>query len=110
MERYFTDEENSEIISESTINWRLQALPKLMYEWCKEAGVHTPIGYERDHKENAYVLYTTEPGRLIGKAGALIGKYIKALQEREPGWTFHLKEINGGFFNYIDPQKKKRRK
>lgn len=100
---------NSEIIPEEEIDWRLQGFPKLMYEWCKEVGLHTPIGYERDYDERAYVLYTDHPGALIGKAGCLVDKYTKRLQQRETGWTFRFKEIRGGFVNFIVPGKKKKK-
>lgn len=104
----FTEEEGAEIIPAEEIDWKLQGFPKLMYEWCKEANVHTPIGWERDYDEHAYVLYTDHPGPLIGKAGCLVDKYTKALQAREPKWTFRFKEIRGGFVNYLIPGKKKK--
>lgn len=106
---YPDESELSEIIPEAEIDWKLRGLPKLFYEWCKECHIHTPIAYDRDWDSKEYIIYTNHPGPMIGKAGCTVDKYNKILQEIYPGWKFSFKEIRGGFANFIDPTKKKRR-
>lgn len=52
--------------------------------WCKEVGIYqVAIKTKYDPKSNCYklILYTERPGAFIGKAGSIIEKYRKMLQE-----------------------------
>ena len=52
--------------------------------WCKEAGIYqVAVKTKYDSKSDCYklTLYTDMPGAFIGKAGCIIDKYRKQLQE-----------------------------
>lgn len=52
--------------------------------WCKEAGIYqVAVKTKYDFKSDCYklTLYTDRPGAFIGKAGCIIDKYRKQLQE-----------------------------
>lgn len=52
--------------------------------WCKEAGIYqVAVKTKYDSKSDCYklTLYTDRPGAFIGKAGCIIDKYRKQLQE-----------------------------
>lgn len=69
--------------------------------WCKEVGIYQvaiKTGY--DSKSNCYklVLYTERPGAFIGRAGSIIDKYRKQLQECKVGRMIEqvdIEEISG---------------
>lgn len=52
--------------------------------WCKEVGIYqVAVKTKYDSKSNCYklTLYTERPGVFIGKAGSIVEKYKKLLQE-----------------------------
>ena len=52
--------------------------------WCKEVGIYqVAVKTKYDAKSNCYklTLYTERPGVFIGKAGSIVEKYKKLLQE-----------------------------
>lgn len=69
--------------------------------WCKEVGIYqVAIRNGYDYKSNCYklTLYTERPGVFIGKAGSLIEKYKKILQECSVGrmiGQIEIEEISG---------------
>lgn len=69
--------------------------------WCKEVGIYqVAIRNRYDVKSNCYklTLYTERPGAFIGKAGSIIEKYKKMLQECRVGYMIgqiELEEISG---------------
>lgn len=69
--------------------------------WCKEVGIyHVAIRNRYDSKSNCYklTLYTERPGAFIGKAGSIIEKYKKMLQECRVGrmiGQIEIEEISG---------------
>lgn len=78
---------------------------RFLDDWCKEAGVRTPVGYDFDYS-TGMTIYTDKPGYLIGKGGQLVEKYTRRLNE-EFGFSSRnnlLKvkfvEIRGGFANH----------
>lgn len=69
--------------------------------WCKEVGVYqVAIKTKYDSKSECYklILYTERPGAFIGKAGSIIDKYKKMLQECRVGRMIEqidIEEISG---------------
>lgn len=69
--------------------------------WCKEVGIYqVAIKTKYDSKSDCYklTLYTERPGYFIGKAGSLIEKYKKMLQECRVGrmiGQIEIEEISG---------------
>lgn len=70
-------------------------------DWCKEVGIYqVAIRTRYDSKSNCYklTLYTERPGAFIGKAGSIIEKYKKMLQECSVGrmiGQIEIEEISG---------------
>lgn len=69
--------------------------------WCKEVGIYqVAIRNRYDSKSDCYklTLYTERPGAFIGKAGSIIEKYKKMLQECRVGrmiGQIEIEEISG---------------
>ena len=69
--------------------------------WCKEAGIYqVAIKAKYDSESSCYklTLYTERPGAFIGKAGSIIEKYKKMLQECRVGRMIEqidIEEISG---------------
>lgn len=69
--------------------------------WCKEVGIYqVAIRTRYDSKSDGYklTLYTERPGAFIGKAGSIIEKYKKMLQECRVGrmiGQIEIEEISG---------------
>ena len=69
--------------------------------WCREIGIYqVAIRNRYDSKSNCYklTLYTERPGAFIGKAGSIIEKYKKMLQECRVGrmiGQIEIEEISG---------------
>lgn len=69
--------------------------------WCKEVGIYqVAIKTRYDSKSSCYklTLYTERPGAFIGKAGSIIEKYKKMLQECSVGrmiGQIEIEEISG---------------
>ena len=69
--------------------------------WCKEVGIYqVAVRTRYDSKSDGYklTLYTERPGAFIGKAGWLIEKYKKQLQECRVGrmiGQIEIEEISG---------------
>lgn len=69
--------------------------------WCKEVGIYqVAINTRYDSKSSCYklTLYTERPGVFIGKAGSIIEKYKKMLQECSVGrmiGQIEIEEISG---------------
>ena len=53
----------------------------IIKNWKHEAKARRVIQYKYIRNENKLILYTSEPGILIGAHGRLIEKYTKLLQE-----------------------------
>lgn len=60
--------------------WAKNRERKFLEDFCKEAGIKEPIGYKYRYHEG-FTIYTNRPGIMIGKAGNLVNKYTKRLQE-----------------------------
>lgn len=74
----------------------------ILENWCKEAGVKTPVGYYWNTSQKCWEIYTDRPGFLIGKAGVLVDKYKNMLNKRfYCNYKINIYEIKGGFANYI---------
>lgn len=88
-----------EFRGDSIAHWNKE-ISKVIAEWCKEAGVSSPVGYYRNYLNGYFEIYTDRPGYLVGKAGKLVEKYEQALNEL---FCSNLKikffEIRGGFAN-----------
>lgn len=69
--------------------------------WCKEVGIYqVAVRTRYDSKSDCYklTLYTERPGVFIGKAGSIVEKYKKLLQECKVGRTIgqiEIEEISG---------------
>ena len=69
--------------------------------WCKEVGIYqVAIKTKYDSKSECYklILYTERPGAFIGRAGSIIEKYRKTLQECRVGRMIKqidIEEISG---------------
>ena len=69
--------------------------------WCKEVGIYqVAVKTRYDSKSDCYklTLYTERPGVFIGKAGSMIEKYKKMLQECRVGriiGQIEIEEISG---------------
>lgn len=69
--------------------------------WCKEVGIYqVAVRTRYDSKSDCYklTLYTERPGVFIGKAGSIVEKYEKLLQECKVGRTIgqiEIEEISG---------------
>lgn len=85
--------------------WAKNREKKFLEDWCKEAGVKNPVGYDFDY-DSGFTIYTTRPGYLISRGGQLIEKYTERLNKEFgfPSTNKILKikfvEIKGGFANY----------
>ena len=88
-----------EFRGDSIAYWN-KKISKVIEEWCKEAGVVSPVGYYRNSLSGYFEVYTDRPGYLVGKGGGLVKKYEQALNEL---FCSDLKikffEIRGGFAN-----------
>lgn len=86
-------------VGKRILYWNKQ-ISKVIEEWCKEAGVVSPVGYYRNSLSGYFEIYTDSPGYLIGKGGNLVEKYELALNQL---FCSDLKvkfiEIRGGFAN-----------
>lgn len=86
-------------VGERILYWNKQ-ISKVIEEWCKEAGVVSPVGYYRNSLSGYFEIYTDSPGYLIGKGGNLVEKYELAFNQL---FCSDLKvkfiEIRGGFAN-----------
>lgn len=88
-----------EYIGESLNYWDKE-ISKILEEWCKEAGVKTPVGYGKNCTSKCWEIYTDRPGYLIGKAGILVEKYKNLLNQRcYCNYKVKFHEIRGGFAN-----------
>ena len=96
------DETNAqwEEMRNEVYNWAVNRKRKFLEDWCAEAGLKEPVGYDFVYGEG-FTIYTNHPGYLIGKAGGLINKYRNRLKE-EFGKDNDIKfvEIKNGFANY----------
>lgn len=69
--------------------------------WCKEVGIYqVAVRTKYDSKSDCYklTLYTDRPGAFIGRAGSIIEKYKKQLQECRVGrmiGQIDMEEISG---------------
>ena len=69
--------------------------------WCKEVGIYqVAVKTRYDSKSDCYklTLYTERPGVFIGKAGSIVEKYKKMLQECRVGriiGQIEIEEISG---------------
>ena len=69
--------------------------------WCKEVGIYqVAVRTRYDSKSDCYklTLYTERPGVFIGKAGSIVEKYEKMLQECRVGrmiGQIEIEEISG---------------
>lgn len=78
-----------------------QSDKKIIEEWCQEAHVTEPVGYYKDFRNKEWVIYTTKPGWLIGKAGVTLRKYEKILNnEFYCNYKVKIVEIRGEIVNY----------
>ena len=59
-----------------------------------------PIFYRKDFSNREFIIYTTDPGLLIGKNGTDINR-LKSILTREFGgeWKVTLEEVRGEFVN-----------
>lgn len=73
----------------------------MIEEWCKEAGVTSPVGYYNELEKHIITIYTNKPGYLIGMGGCLVNKFKKRLCEQFYANEYEVKfvEIRGGFAN-----------
>jgi ribosomal protein S3 len=55
---------------------------KIIHQWKLEAGVDTAVIIKYDYRKKKMMIFTTKPGYLIGKAGALRMKYSSLLLPR----------------------------
>lgn len=80
--------------------WAKNRERKFLEDWCVEAGLEEPVGYDYVYGEG-FTIYTKHPGILIGKAGILVNKYRYRLKE-DFGKDNNIKfvEIKNGFANY----------
>lgn len=80
--------------------WSRNRERKFLNDWCIEAKLKEPVGYDYDYK-NGFTIYTNHPGILIGKAGILINKYRDRLKEEfSKDNNIKFVEIKNGFANY----------
>lgn len=81
-------------------NWAANRERKFLEDWCVEAKLKEPVGYDFVYGEG-FTIYTNHPGILIGKTGILVNKYRDRLKE-EFGKDNDIKfvEIKNGFANY----------
>lgn len=54
----------------------------LLKRWMTEAQVETPLLIRYDYEKLKLIIYTTDPGKLIGYHGKTITKYSKLLNEK----------------------------
>lgn len=94
-------DESFENMRAEAIKFMREKTESFLSEWCKEAGVKSPVGYERDYFSKSFVVYTDRPGYLIGKGGALAEKYTILMREEFVGLEkISFVEVRGGFANY----------
>ena len=74
---------------------------KLIEEWCKEAGVNSPVGYHNELGKRRMTIYTDSPGYLIGKSGCLVDQFTKKLCKEFYVEEYEVKfvQIKGRFVN-----------
>jgi ribosomal protein S3 len=73
----------------------------LIEQWCIDANVKEPIGFENDTTNHVMKIYTTKAGYLIGYEGKHIELFIERLKEAffANEYTVEFIEIKGGIVN-----------
>lgn len=80
----------------------------ILHEWLDKIGYGKPIGYYRNLFTREMVIYTTNPGVLIGKAGSSVNEFERMLSEKFCGkWTVRFVEVRGGFYDPMDMKRNK---
>ena len=59
---------------------KMYNLEFILDQWIEEAKVSTPILYDIE-KDNTLIIYTTQPGIMIGRGGKTVNKYLDLLKE-----------------------------
>lgn len=96
----FYDEEAWQQFRGECLRFSREKERSVIEKWLKEIGYTEPVGYYRNICAREMEIYTTRPGGLIGKAGATVRKFEKALSEEFYGeWKVKFIEIRGGFAN-----------
>lgn len=95
------DEDSFEKMRSECINFSHDRNCRLINDWCTEAGVDSPVGYDNDLGSHVMTIYTNRPGFLIGKGGCLIDKFKKNLCNEFSAKKYEVKfvEIRDGFAN-----------
>lgn len=94
-------DESFEYMREKVLRYDSQQNRDVLERWCKEAGIKEPVGYTKDYSNKTYIIYTRQPGYMIGLHGTLAKKYTEEIKKMFPGiHDVVFVEINGGFVNY----------
>lgn len=94
-------EDDFQRLREEALEFSYNRNKKLIEDWCRKAGVTTPVGYYNDYK--TIHIYTDKPGLLIGKGGELVNRFKEFLKsEFHRNMEVNIIEIRGGFVNFIN--------
>lgn len=97
MPDYFDDyfDDSFEELRAEAYKYNKDKQEAFLKDWCNEAHIKDPIGYDYDFTEG-FTIYTRTPGGFIGKQGILVSKYTERLHnEFSPKNRITFKEIKG---------------
>lgn len=66
------DEEQFLKMREAALYFLCNTAQEVINNWCKEAGVTSPVGYYNNLSKKEFMIYTDRPGYMIGRAGILV--------------------------------------
>lgn len=84
----------------------MSQLKTVITNWVDEAHVTSPVLYNMGHITKTLVIFTTQPGWMIGKAGGLLEKYHKIITEDVPFCRgIHVKIVEAQeYIPYVDKE------
>ena len=72
----------------------------VLKNWLDKLGRTDPIGYYLNYSDHTLEIYTTIPGKLIGRAGVNVDDLKQMMvDEYHSNWNVRFIEIRGGFLN-----------
>lgn len=88
-------------------NMNKNVCESILRDWLNKIGYSKPVGYYRDCLNREMVVYTTNPGILIGKTGSSVKEFERIMSEKfSAEWKVRFIEVRGGFFDPMGMKKK----
>lgn len=84
-----------------------KACESILRDWLNKIGYTKPVGYCKDYLNREMLVYTTNPGILIGKRGSSVKEFERIMSEKfSAEWKVRFIEVRGGFFDPMGMKKK----